>query len=197
MFIGITGQIGAGKTTAARILASFGAVVIDADAIGKEVVERSEALQRKLVRAFGKQILSRSGKINRKKLAMVAFADAHAKERLNRLVHPPLLRELKKRMRELAKSHEVVVIDAALLLDWNLDASMDIVLVIHASRRERLRRLMARGIERSDAEARQRAQLPFREYQKRADVVILNNSTEDKLRAKLARSWKKIIPQRH
>jgi len=196
MYIGVTGQIGSGKTTAAKILASFGAVVIDADTIGREVVDRSVPLRKKLARQFGGEILTPSGKLSRKRLARLAFADETAKQRLNRLVHPFLLKELRRQMKELAKRHNVVVIDAALLLDWELDRPMDVVLVVHASEETRLKRLAARGFSKEDVLARQRAQVPFSEYRSRADYVVLNNSTVEKLQVKLQRLYKKFVAPR-
>ena len=196
MYIGVTGQIGSGKTTAAKIFASFGAVVIDADHIGHQVVDRSIPLRKKLARQFGGEILTPSGKLSRKRLARLAFADEAAKQRLNRLVHPFLLKELRRQMKELAKRHNVVVIDAALLLDWELDRRMDVVLVVYASEETRLKRLAARGISKEDALARQKAQVPFSEYRKRADYVVLNNSTAERLQAKLQRLYKKFVAQR-
>ncbi|MEW5995369.1 MAG: dephospho-CoA kinase [Candidatus Zixiibacteriota bacterium] len=193
MLIGITGQIGAGKTTAAKILASFGAAVIDADRIGRQVVERSAELRRKLVRAFGPEILTRTGRLKRKKVAALAFANQDAKKRLNKLVHPYLLKELRRRLRQKARQKEIVIVDAALLPDWHLDREMDVVLVIHASLKTRLSRLKARGISRRDALARQRAQLPYSEYRHRADRVILNNSSIANLRAKLDKWYSYLL----
>ncbi len=196
MYIGVTGQIGSGKTTAAKILASFGAVVIDADQIGREVVDRSALLRKKLASQFGGGILTPSGKLSRKRLARLAFADEAAKQRLNRLVHPFLLKELRRQMKHKSRQRNVVVIDAALLLDWGLDRQMDVVLVVHASEETRLKRLAARGISKEDALARQKAQVPFSEYQRRADYVILNNGTVEKLQTKLQRLYKKFVSQR-
>jgi dephospho-CoA kinase len=193
MFIGITGQIGSGKTTAAKILASFGAVVIDADQIGRRVVDRSAPLRKRLASLFGGEILTPSGKLSRKKLARLAFADKAAKQRLDRLVHPFLFKEMRRQMRELSKRHDVVVIDAALLLDWELDRRMDVVLVIHASEETRLKRLSARGISKEDALARQKAQMPFSEYRNRGDRIILNNGTIEQLRSRLHRIWEECI----
>jgi dephospho-CoA kinase len=189
MFIGVTGQIGAGKTTAAKILASFGAVVIDADAIGHQVVEQSARLRQKLVKRFGKEILTGTQRISRKQLAKLAFADDDARQDLNRLVHPYLLKELRSQMRLLSRRNKVVVIDAALLLDWHLDREMDLVLVVHAGRKVRLERLAARGITPEDALARERAQLPLAELKKRADYVLGNNGSVDRLCARLKRIW--------
>ena len=193
MYIGITGQIGSGKTTAAKVFASFGAAVIDADRIGREVVDRSAPLRKKLARQFGGEILTPSGKLSRKRLARLAFADEAAKLHLNRLVHPFLLKELRRQMKELAKRHDVVIIDAALLLDWGLDRQMDLVLVVHTSEKKRLRRMIARGFSKEDVLERQRAQVPFSEYRKLADLVILNNNTLLRLKVRLRFIWDEFV----
>ncbi len=197
MLIGVTGQIGSGKTTAAKILASFGAVVIDADEIGHQVVDESAQLRRKLAKQFGQDILTASGKLSRKKLADLAFADEVAKGRLNRIVHPALLRKLRRQMKELTKRHAVVVVDAALLLDWNLDREMDLVLVIHASKEMRLKRSVKRGFSREDVLARQKAQVSFSEYRRRADRVILNNGTVEQFGSRLQRVWAEHVEQKY
>jgi dephospho-CoA kinase len=193
MLIGITGQIGAGKSTAAKILESMGAVVIDADRIGKKVVDESVQLRRDLVREFGTAILSASGRLRRKKLAESAFASDMNKAKLDRLVHPFLLRELRKQIRSALRKSDLVVIDAALLLDWNLDREVDQVWVIHASQSCRLRRLTERGISLADALARQRAQPPLSEFRRRAHRVISNETTRAALRKKISRLYDGII----
>ncbi|MCH9024879.1 MAG: dephospho-CoA kinase, partial [candidate division Zixibacteria bacterium] len=133
MLIGITGQIGAGKTTAANILKAMGAVVIDADKIGRKVVENSPGLIQKLARAFGPQILTPTGNLRRKKTAELAFSREKNRKLLNSLVHPYLLRELKKQIKRNLGKKKVVVIDAALLLDWKLDNIINLTVVIGCS----------------------------------------------------------------
>ena len=195
MLIGITGQIGAGKSTAAGTMARLGATVVDADRIGREVVERSTALRRKLARAFGSEIIDAHGQIRRKKLASLAFADRKAKAKLNDLVHPYLLKELRREVKKLLRTGRVVVIDAALLLYWDMDREVDFVLVIHVSRGERLKRLKNKGVSPDDALARERAQLPYREFQKRADRVILNNGTPRDLERKVTQWYRQLTAQ--
>ncbi|MFH2048715.1 MAG: dephospho-CoA kinase [bacterium] len=195
MLIGLTGQIGSGKSTAAMILKSLGAIIIDADKIGHQVVEHSKLLQKKLQKEFGRDIISKTGKVNRKKIAERAFANEAGKMRLNSIVHPYLLKELQSQINKYHKKSSIVVIDAALLLDWNYDKKINYVLVIHTSIEKRIKRLEKRGISKEDTIARQRAQLPFKEYQKRADRVILNNSTDGALREKLTTLWKSFLPK--
>ena len=195
MLIGLTGQIGSGKTTAANIFKKLGAVVIDADLIGREVVENSYPLLTSLVKTFGLDILDKQGRLRRKKLASLAFSNKENHEILNKLVHPYLLSQLRQQMRKALEKNKLVVIDAALLLDWGLDKEMDRVLVVHASLERRLSRLAARGITRRDALARQKAQLPFKEFQRRADRVILNNGSKADLERKIRKFISKILAQ--
>ncbi len=96
-------------------------------------------------------------------------------------------------MKSLVKKHELVVIDAALLLHWNLDRVVDKVILIHASEKIRLARLAERGIDRKDALARQRQQLSYSEQRSRADHTILNNSTPEELRLKLQKVLAKSV----
>ncbi len=195
MVVGLTGQIGSGKSTAAKILSSLGAVVVDADSIGRDVVEQSPPLIKKLVREFGTQILNKSGNLNRKKLASLAFHNHKSKQKLNDLVHPCLLRELRRQCRAFSKTHELVVIDAALLLDWELDREIDAVIVVYASQQVRLDRLGKRGITHRDALARQRAQLSLSEFRRRADYWVTNNAMPDALRSKLEKIITIIAPK--
>lgn len=185
MIIGLTGQIGAGKSSAARIFTRLGVTVIDADKIGRQVVGQSVSLRRQLAASFGSEILDRNGKLKRKKLAQLAFADESSRAKLNRLVHPHLLKELRKQVRSAKKKSSVVVIDAALLLNWEMDREVDLVLVIEAPKRIRMERLEQRGIDRQDALARQRLQFRSREFRKRADIVIINNGALIKVEAEI------------
>ncbi len=192
MRIGITGQIGSGKSVAAQILGSLGAAVVSADEIGREVVDGSAALRKRLARRFGADILDERGCLLRKRLAAQAFVDHEATEALNRIVHPPLLRELRRRVKSLEKTHPAVVVDAALLLYWDLDREMDYTLVIHAGEATRLARAVKRGISRKDALARQRAQLPYSVFRSRADRVVLNNGSASDLARKLSLWYQKV-----
>ncbi len=125
-------------------------------------------------------------------MANLAFACEESKRSLNQLVHPFLLAELRRQIRVATKKYDLIVVDAALLLDWDMDREMDYVLVVHASQQVRLQRLAKRGISKDDALARQRAQLPYHEFRRRADRIILNNGSKDSLRKKLARLIKQI-----
>jgi dephospho-CoA kinase len=186
--IGITGQIGSGKSTAAKVFAKLGAAVINADKIGRQVVEKNPALTSKLAGAFGSEVLNPNGSLKRKRVAQIAFSNKSNKKRLDSLVHPFLLKELKRQITCLSKSHRVIVIDAALFLDWNLDKITDQVLLIHGSEKIRLSRMMSRGIKIADAKARQKWQMKFSKMRKRADKIILNNTSKIEFELKV-RNW--------
>jgi len=192
MLIGLTGQIGAGKSEAARILKKQGAFIVDADKIGHQVVRASKALRKELCKEFSEDIFDRQGRLLRKKLAQRAFLNSETKDQLNSIIHPYLLKELRQQIIEGLKSNDVVVIDAALLLYWEMDNEVDIVLVIHASRQERYDRLIKRGITPEEASAREEAQLPYSEFRKRADFLLLNNGTPKDLEQKVRKLWYKL-----
>ncbi len=196
MFIGITGLIGSGKSTAAALFAEHGAAIIDADRIGQTVVDETPQLLEKLIAEFGPEIVDDSGKLLRKELAALAFSSDEAKEKLNRLIHPYLLRELRLQMRELSRQYKIVVIDAALLLDWSLDGIVDLVLVIDAPEELRLRRLEARGISAEDARARQDRQLDHRVFTSRADYLIVNDKSPEEFHAELTELIEKLLSDR-
>lgn len=195
MLIGLTGQIGAGKSTAARVFEELGAAIVDADMIGRDVVEMSPAVLKKLVKQFGKEILTPSGSLNRKGLAKRAFSTDEGKAALNAIVHPYLLAELHRQVKNYQKQGKVIVIDAALLLDWELDKQVDKTVVITASPQVRIKRMVERGLSRQEVLTRQKVQLSLAEYKRRATVVITNNGTRPELAQKIFRLWNRWFPK--
>ncbi|PWB75962.1 dephospho-CoA kinase [candidate division GN15 bacterium] len=193
MKIGLTGQIGAGKSTIAEVFKCKGAVVIDADAIGKDAIRDNAVLLRRLARRFGKDIVRADGALNTSRLARAAFASVESTAALNRLVHPYLLKELHRQVRRALKSGAVVVVDAALLHYWGLEKQMDITIVVTAPRETRLRRMEKRGIPRADSSRRDRSQLSFAEMRRRSDVVIRNSGTPRELRQKAVAVWDRYV----
>jgi len=196
MLIGITGQIGSGKTEAAKIFARLGAFVISADRIGKEVVEKDSAIPKKLVKAFGHDILTPTGRLRRKYLARLAFSSEIQKKKLNKIVHPALLKELAKQARAAIKKHNIVVIDAALLLDWGWDKKVDLTIVIHASDKTKIARLTGKGYSVEEARMRLRSQLKYQVFKARADIIIHNNKTLNSLELRIKKILEKVTPKR-
>jgi len=177
MLIGLTGLIGSGKSEVARIFEKNGAFVISADKIGKNVVEKNMSILKKLVKTFGSVILTKSGKLNRKQLGRLAFSSESKKLKLNKIVHPVLLKELSAQIKKALQKYDIVIIDAALLTYWGWDKKVDITILVDTILRKRIQRLKARGYTESEVRERTNSQLKLSELKKRADYILTNNST--------------------
>lgn len=192
--IGLTGAMGAGKSTVARILESLGAAVIDADAVAREVVEPGRPAYQELVAAFGPAILQPDGRLDRRALAGLAFADAAGVERLNRATHPHIIAEIRRRLAALAAAGTAVaVVDAPLLFETGLAGSVDQVWVVTARPEQRLARARRRNALGTDeVRARLAWQWPEEDKVKRADVVIDNSGTLARTRRQVEAAWRRI-----
>jgi len=194
ILIGLTGAPGAGKSLAAEYLRRKGAAVISGDDTGREVIETYPAALKKLIETFGKGILNPDGSLDRKFLGRIVFADSGELKKLNRIVHPYLLKLLKSKINRCRKSvsRRLVVVDAALIFEWGIESWFDSILVITANRANRIKRLMITGLTRREAENRIRSQIPQSKKAVRADFVIENNGDKIALRNKVYGFLKKI-----
>jgi dephospho-CoA kinase len=196
MLIGVTGGIASGKTEVAKVFQKMGALVLSGDEIGKEVVEENPDLLHKLVSTFGKQILSKEEKLDRKKLGKIVFATPQSTKKLNDLVHPYLLRDLKFKIKNLKRKDykKPVVIDAALIMEWGLQNELDFLIFVDCLKEKRIERLIKkRGYTRKEALDRIKAQFPERYKKKEADFIIKNNSTLKNLRRNTKSLWNNIL----
>ncbi|MEO0098192.1 MAG: dephospho-CoA kinase [candidate division WOR-3 bacterium] len=182
--IGITGNIGAGKSTVAKILKTFGAKYIDADKIGHKILFRKE-IKRKLVKAFGKEILDSKGRIIRKNLATVAFRSKENQQRLNEILHPPIIKEICRK----TKGKGIALIEAALLFESDLKNEVDYTIWVSAPRRLKIERAKKRY---KDAEERLSCQIPEKEGKKLADFIIKNEGGIKELKKECQRLWQMI-----
>lgn len=190
--VGLTGGIAAGKSAVARRLAELGAVLIDADAIARAVVEPGTPGLAAIVEAFGEGILSGDGALDRPALGALVFADGKARETLNSIVHP-LVRAEAARLRAEAPEDAVVIQDIPLLVETGQGANFDMVLVVAAPLEERLRRMIQdRGMSEADALARIAAQASDAERAAVADIVIENSGTLEQLRDKVTEIWESL-----
>nr|MBN2277993.1 dephospho-CoA kinase [candidate division Zixibacteria bacterium] len=192
MLIGITGQIGSGKSTVASLFKKHGAFIISADRIGKDVVEKSPALKKKLAVIFGREILTPGGRLRRRRLGDLVFSSKKSRDRLNALIHPHLLRQMDLETKQALQKFEMVVIDAALLLDWNWDRRLDVTILVNAPRAVKIKRLMDKGFTLKEARQRLNAQIPYRAVRARADLVIVNSSSLSDLESKVLRIIRKL-----
>ena len=189
--IGLTGGIGSGKSTVARFLAELGAVVIDVDKTGHELLRSDAPVRRKVIATFGTQILDASGEIDRQKLGDIVFHNPEARLKLNRIMHPRMKKQAIEQIRAYAeKSIGVVVLEAPLLVEADWASAVDEVWITTASEATILRRLQERsGLSASESTARLRSQLPVTEKLKHADVIIDTDCSLDELEAKIKTLW--------
>jgi len=192
--IGLTGGIGSGKSAVARLLAELGAIIIDADKIGHEALKRDTEVWHEVVAAFGQQILTPAGNINRRKLGEIVFGNPASLLKLNQIMHPRMYERVTAQIEEYRrKGVGVVVLEAPLLLEAGWASLVDEVWVTVAAGATVLRRLQERtGLSEPESLARIRSQLPVEERVNRADVVINTDGELDELEAKVRGLWQRL-----
>ncbi|WP_189037927.1 dephospho-CoA kinase [Streptomyces daqingensis] len=199
--VGLTGGIGAGKSEVSRLLDSYGAVIVDADKIAREVVEPGTPGLAAVVQEFGAGILTPEGTLDRQRLGSVVFADSDRLAALNAIVHP-LVGERSAELERAAVEEEraggeespaVVVHDVPLIAENGLAPLYDLVVVVDASPGTQLERLTrVRGMSREEAAARMAAQATRAERLAVADIVIDNDGTLADLEARVREVWEEL-----
>ena len=192
--IGLTGGIGSGKSTVSRFLAELGAVIIDADKVGHEAFKPGTELWREVVAAFGQQIVTPSGDIDRKKVGEIVFGNPELLSQLNQIMHPRMHEMVEAQIEEYQRQGVmVVVLEAALLLEAGWTSLVDEVWVTVVSESTVLRRLEKRaGLSEQESLARIRSQLSSEKRVKHADVVINNEGDLDELKTKVKEQWQRL-----
>ena len=196
MRIALTGGIGSGKSTVARLLQARGAVVVDADAIAREIVEPGQPALEEIREAFGDEVIDADGRLRRSRLAEIAFADPDALARLNAITHPRIAARSADLLAA-APAEAVVVYDMPLLVEQGPAAlaGWDAIVVVDASDDVRLSRLMARGVDRADAVRRMAAQASREERAAVADHVIENSADPQALESAVDALWRELTGQ--
>ncbi|HQA59494.1 MAG: dephospho-CoA kinase [Tepidanaerobacteraceae bacterium] len=196
--VGLTGGIASGKSTVSLLLKDKGAVIIDADEIARQIMQPDKPAWFKVINHFGHEILNEEEYIDRKKLADIVFSDKRQLEFLNSFTHPEIINEIKSQL-EYYKSlqKEVVIIDAALLLEVGLDAIVDEVWVVTVDEKVQLERLMNRdkNLNKEQAMSRIRSQMPQEEKIKYADRVIDNSGSIEDTKVQVDSIWREISRQ--
>jgi dephospho-CoA kinase len=193
--IGLTGGIASGKSTVARILSELGAEVIDADQVARDLVEPGQPALEEIAAAFGREVLDEAGRLDRKKLGAIVFADEGKRRRLNGILHPRIGAETGRRVADAAaRGVPVVVYEAALLVENRIHQMLDGLIVVAAPPADQLARIRARD-QLDDEEARRRiaAQAPLEEKIAAADFVIDNAGPLDETRRRTEEVWRDIL----
>ena len=193
--IGLTGGIGTGKSSVAGFLRELGVTVIDADEATRAVQAPGTEGLRLLADAFGEEILTPEGALDRPRLAAIAFADPKARQRLNEIIHPLVRWWMAERQREAAtRGDPLVVLDVPLLFETRGIDGLDAVILVYAPEELQLKRLtQLRGMDERAARERIAAQMPIDEKRRLASHVILNTGTLDQLRAEAERTWAEVL----
>lgn len=190
--VGLTGGIGAGKSTVAAEWKKAGAQVLTADAYGHRVLAESASVRRQLQRRFGPGVIAADGTVDKKKVARLAFASPAATRALNRIVGGPLVRLLHADVARLRKRPGgILVVDAALLCEWHSKIPFDFRVLVTAPLRLRLKWLAAKGVNNAEARRRMRSQWPDLQKRRWANLEIRNDGSLKDLRlaARLALRW--------
>lgn len=193
--IGLTGGIGSGKSTVAKILGEFGAPIIDADKVGHTTYAPGGAAYDAVVAAFGATIVAPDRTIDRKKLGAIVFGDPGQLNKLTSIVWPAMFEAIRAKVAEMrAGAKTPIVVEAAILIEANWQPLFDEIWLVRASREAVIERIQRqRGLKPAETEARIRAQLSDEERAKHASLVIDNNGALDELREVLGQVWSDAI----
>lgn len=194
LVVGIGGNMGSGKSTVAEELRRYGARIVDADEIARGLLKKGGAEYRKLVAAFGREILDQRGQIDRRELAQRAFAARTTLKRLNAIMHPPIIKRITDELSRVKRG--LVVVDAALLFACGLDKMVDVSILVTAPDRLRKKRMVKLGFTEAEVEQRLKVQGPDRKYWSKADFVLENNGSIAQLKRKIRALWNFLYSHR-
>ncbi|NLL05987.1 MAG: dephospho-CoA kinase [Clostridiaceae bacterium] len=187
--IGVTGGIGSGKSTVSKILASFGAQIIDADILAKQVVEKGQKALREIVECFGEEILDPDGNLDREKLSGIVFKDKQKLEVLNRITHAHIAKRIIEEIDSLNNT-EIAVVDAPIPIKHGFLDVVDEVWAVIADKEVRIKRVMERsGLTYNEVEDRIKSQLSDDYYKSISKVVIVNNGCVENLRRQVKKHY--------
>jgi dephospho-CoA kinase len=195
LIVGLTGGIASGKTTVSKILKEQGAYLIEADQIARELVHPHTPVWKELVRRFGKEILTEDGSIHRKRLAGRIFSDPAQRRLLNRILHPRIYEEMRRRTEEILKKDPdaIVVIDVPLLVETGGYGAMDRVIVVTSTETQQVERLREReGTPPEEAKKILSSQVSTEDRLKVADFVIHNEGSLEETRRRTAEVFQEL-----
>jgi dephospho-CoA kinase len=196
LLVGLTGGIGTGKSTVARMLEKWGAVVFDADVLARQAVAPGTPGFDQVVERFGPNVLAPGGGLDREALASIVFSDPAARRDLEGIVHPEVRRMFAEGCEEYRDSDRVVVFSAPLLVETGMHTAFDRLIVVSAPVATQIERLMRdRGMAERDVQARIAAQLPLEAKAEVADILLDNEGTLEDLERSVERVWRDLDAQ--
>lgn len=193
MIIGLTGGIASGKSTVSNYLSELGAIIIDADKIAHEIMEKGKTAYWQVIEAFGREILAENGEIDRSRLGKIVFNNLEKKKILEEITHPQVIREMREKIEEYRAENKVIVLDVPLLFEAGLDSMVDETWVVYVDRETQLQRLIARdGLSYEEANKRIQAQMSLEKKRVLADFVINNKGNIEDLKRQVLLKWREI-----
>jgi dephospho-CoA kinase len=191
MKVGLTGGIGAGKSTVADLFARRGAVVIRADELARQVIEKSTPGFDKVVSRFGNNILDEDGNIDRAKLATIVFSEQKSLEDLENIIHP-LVREETNQIMGRQTPETIIINEIPLLLEKQMQSLFDCLIIVISSEKNRLARLVNNGFTQDQVKARMSKQVDDETRKTSADYLIVNDGDKDQLDKDVEKIWQSI-----
>jgi dephospho-CoA kinase len=189
MVIGLTGNIGTGKSLVAEFFKKWGAFIISGDQIGWEVLKSTD-IKEKLKNTFGEKII-KDNEVDREKLGNIVFSDTNKLRKLNKIVHPILLKKLRKAISE--SNEDTIVVDAALVFEWDIKDWFDYTILTVSKLSNIKSRLKKLGISNKIIYGTLKSQMNPEKAKIYADFVIFNNGSKKELREKAQKVWDKIL----
>ena len=191
MKVGLTGGIGAGKSTVADLFSQKGAVVIRSDELARQVIEPQTPGFQQVIDRFGKDFVNSEGYIDRAKLAQIVFQDDAALKDLENIIHP-LVRSKTNQIIDQHTSETIIVNEIPLLLEKRMESLFDFLVIVISSEKNRLERLAQRGLAAEQATARMAKQVSDEERKAAADFLIVNDGNLDQLEADVEKIWQTL-----
>lgn len=192
MILGLTGGIGTGKSTVANMLKGKGIPVVDTDLISREVIEYPEIIE-KIKLEISNEVFDFNNKLDRKKMSEIVFENQEKLKKLNKIMHPEILKKMWDEVEELKKNHKIIVVDVPLLFEINMEKEVDKILLIYASKEIQLKRIMERdGRTREEAVKIISSQMPLYKKREKSDYIIQNNDSLEKLEKNLDKIVQKL-----
>ena len=190
--VGLTGGIGAGKSTVTRMLARRGAVILDADEFARAAVRGGTECFRRVAERFGKEVVAPDGELDRPALARIVFNDPEALGDLEAIVHPEVRRLIAEGVQENLDTDRVVVLVNPLLIEMGTHRDCDLVVVVSVPPETQVARSVARGMAEDDVRSRIAAKLPLEERARLADVLVDNEGSLEELEAQVDALWSRL-----
>ena len=193
LLVGLTGGIGSGKSTVARMREKRDAVVFDADVLAREVVEPGTPGHAAVIERFGANVLAPGGELDREALASIVFADPAARRDLEAIVHPEVRRRFAEGTEAYRDTDLVVIFSAPLLVETGMHSAFDVLVVVSASTATQIDRLMRdRGMSEDTVRSRIAAQATPEARAEVADVLMDNEGSLEELEQRVERLWSEL-----